>query len=50
MTRPTLVGLNPVELNHYLFMINIDKYNGSCNAADDSFMKICVPSHKTKRT
>ena len=50
MTRHTLVGLNPVELNHYRFMINIDKDNGSCNAADDSFMKICVLSHETKRT
>ena len=41
MTRPTLIDLNPLELNHYLFLISPDKCIGSCNAVDD---KICVPS------
>ena len=31
MVRPTLIDLNPVELKYYLFMINLDKYSGSCN-------------------
>ena len=26
------------------FMINLDKYNGTCNTADDLSPKICVPS------
>ena len=35
MTRSTLIDLDPVELNHYQFMMSIDKKcNGSCNAAD----------------
>ena len=25
-------------------MISLDKFNEKCNAADDSFTKICVPS------
>ena len=44
MIRPTLTDLNPVELNYYPFMISLDKFNEKCNAADDSFTKICVPS------
>ena len=31
MVRPTLINLNPVELKCYLFMISLDKFNGSCN-------------------
>ena len=31
MVRPTLIDLSPVELRYYLFMINLDKYSGSCN-------------------
>ena len=29
-TRPTLSNWNPVELNYYSLMINLDKYDGSC--------------------
>lgn len=29
--RPILIDLNPLELNYYLFMISLDKLNGSCN-------------------
>ena len=46
MVRPTVVDLNPVELKYYLFMISLDKCNGSCNALSP---KICVPK-KTKDT
>ena len=44
MIRPTLIDLNPVELNYLSFMISLDKCNGSCNAVDDLPTKICVPS------
>ena len=47
ITRPTVVNLIPAELNYYLFMITLDKGNGSCNLVDDSFTKICV-SNKTR--
>ena len=43
-TRPTLIDLNPVELNYYPFMISLDKCNGSCNALDHLSTKKCVPS------
>ena len=46
MNRPTVVDLNPSELN-YLFMITLDKCNGSCNVVDDLSTKICYLS-KTK--
>ena len=47
MTRPTLIDSNPIELNYYLFVINLDKFNGSCNVVDDLSTKISVPT-KTK--
>ena len=40
MFRPTLIDLNPVELTYYLFMISLDKCNGSYNVLSP---KICVP-------
>ena len=30
----TLVNLNPIKLNYYLFIISLDKCNRSCNAVD----------------
>ena len=42
MIRPTVFALSLVELNRYPFMISLDKCNGSCNAVDDLFIKICV--------
>ena len=47
MIRTTLIDLNPVEFNYYPFMVNLDEYSRSCNAADDLSTKICIPS-KTK--
>ena len=41
--RPTLIDLNPVEVKYYLFMISLDKCNGSCNFLS---LKICVPKNK----
>ena len=34
VARFTLVNLNPIELNYYLFIIGLDKCNKSCNAVD----------------
>ena len=42
-----LVDLNPSELCHYQFMINLDKCDGSCNSLDDLSDRICV-SNKTE--
>ena len=40
MTRPTLIDLNFIELNHYPFIVSLDKFRGSCNAIDDLSTKI----------
>ena len=44
MARYTLIDLNLVELDYYLFMVCVIKCNGSCNIADDLSTKIFVPS------
>ena len=44
MVRPILTDLNITELKYYLFMISLDKCNGTCNSLDDLSTKICVPS------
>ena len=43
MIKTTLIDLNPAKLNHYPFMISLDKCNGSYNAVDDLSTKIRVP-------
>ena len=48
MIRPTLIDLNPVELNCYQFMISLDKCNRSYNVVDDLSTKIRIPSEKKK--
>ena len=35
MTSPTVIDLNPVDLNNYPFMISLDKCSEICNAVDD---------------
>ena len=47
MIRSTVIGLKPVELNCYPFLISADKCSGSYNSVDDLSTKICIPS-KTK--
>ena len=42
--RSSLIDLNPVTLKCYLFVISLDKSNGSCNVLSPN---ICVPK-KTK--
>ena len=43
MIRPTLIALNPVQLNCYPFMNGIDKCSGSCNFVNDLSTKVSVP-------
>ena len=43
MIRPTLIDLNPVEVNYYSFMISLDECNGSYNSVNDLSTKIRVP-------
>ena len=40
MVRPTLVGLNPVELKYYPFIIRLNECTGNCNVLSP---KRCVP-------
>ena len=44
LIRPTPIDLNHVELDYYPFLISLDKFSGSCNAADDLSTNICVPN------
>ena len=44
MVRPTLIGLNSVEIKYYLFIVSLNKCIGRCNV---SAPKLCVTS-KTK--
>ena len=44
INRPTLIDLNPVELNYYPFTISLDKCLASCSVLSP---KICV-SKKSK--
>ena len=41
IARPTLIDLNPAELNYYLFMDSLDRCHGSSNTVNDLFAKIC---------
>ena len=50
MARPTLIDLNPVDLNYYAFMISSDKCNENCNVLDDLSTKICVTKIKDAKT
>ena len=44
MIRPSLIDLNPIELNYYPFMINLDECNGGWKAANNLPTNIWVPS------
>ena len=41
---PTLIDLNPDEFHYYLFIISLDRYDGSCNTIQDAFVRVCVPN------
>ena len=43
MNRPTLIDLDPVEINYYRLIVSLDKSNGICNAVDEVSTKRCVP-------
>ena len=40
VVRPNIIGMNPVELKYYPFMISLNKCTGSCNVLSK---KRCVP-------
>lgn len=44
MVTPTFIDLNPNELHHYPFMINLGRCDGSCDTAENPFGAICVPN------
>ena len=44
MARPNLIDLYSIEINFYLLMVSLDKFNGNCNAIDHLSRKICVSS------
>ena len=43
-TRPTLIDVNPVELNYYPVMISLDTCNRSCNTLTEILGRIYVPN------
>ena len=43
MNRPTLIDLDPVEINYYRLIVSLDKSTGICNAVDEVSIKRCVP-------
>ena len=51
MARPTLVDLSLDEYNqgsrYYSFMVNLDRYKGSCNTLENIFCRMC--SKQTRR-
>ena len=44
MVRSMIIHLNPDEFGCYLFIVGMDRFDGSCNNFDDSFGIICVPN------
>ena len=42
-----LIDLNPVRINFYLFLISLDRFNGTCSTDEDLLVEICV-LNKTK--
>ena len=45
-TRLTVIHLDPVKFNYYLFVISLDKCDRSCNnAVGDLSAKACVPTN-----
>ena len=48
MIRPSITDLRPAELNYYPFMISLDKYVGSGDAAEDLPTKTKQKQNKSK--
>ena len=48
MIQPTLIDLNPDELNYYLLIVSLDQFSWYSNFADDLSTKVCVPSKKKR--
>ena len=41
--RPETININSNEPLFYLYIIKVNKRNGSCNNINDSYSKLCVP-------
>ena len=46
MVRPTIIDLNPIEVNYNPFIISLDKCSRRCNAVDGLPTKIYIPSKR----
>ena len=48
MTKPILFNLHPneysQELRYYPFVVNLDRYVGSCSTLNDLSNKVCLPN------
>ena len=44
LVKPNLIDLSPNELHYYLFMVSLDRCDGSCNTLDYPFDRLCVPN------
>ena len=43
MVWSTIIDLNLEELYYYLFIISMNRCDGTCNTIEDPFGRICVP-------
>ena len=46
LDRPTLIDLNANELHYFLFLVNLDRCNGSFINLDNPFSRTCVSNKK----
>ena len=44
LVRVTLIDVNLDELHYYLFVISMNRCDGSCSTVEDPFGGICVPN------
>ena len=45
MVRPRLIDMKPDQLGYYPFMISMDRCDGSWNAVEDPFRRLCFPNN-----
>ena len=46
-TRPAIIEVNSNETPFYPFTAGFNKCDGSCNAIDDLYTRVCVPNKVT---
>ena len=44
MVRTTLINFNVDRLHYYPFIINMNRFDRSCNTLEDPFGRTCVPN------